>query len=225
MSRIFVPSTGPGDWQRLLADTEKHWARGHSAHALAHCWENAAGFPAEIRRVLSQNAVLASAEPLLILPEWKVPLPGGSRPSQNDIWVLARSEIGLISIALEGKAEEPFGPTLGEWRGGASHGKGQRLAWLRNTLGLDVPIPESIRYQLLHRTASALAEAERFGARRAIMLVHSFSAEGLWFDDFRAFTSLFGLTAIPDHLLSTALRNGLPLHLAWVRGDSRFLSP
>jgi len=114
MSRIFIPSRGSGDWQSLLADPEKHWATGYSARTLAHCWENAKGFPQEIHKVLSQNPILASAEPLLIFPEWKVPLPGGSSASQNDIWLLAKSAAGLISIAVEGKVKEPFGPTLGE---------------------------------------------------------------------------------------------------------------
>ncbi|MFA7012304.1 MAG: hypothetical protein WC202_05045, partial [Desulfobacterales bacterium] len=48
------------------------------------------------------------------LPEHKVPLPGGSRSSQNDIWVLARSKGQLISIAVEGKVSETFGPTVQE---------------------------------------------------------------------------------------------------------------
>jgi len=223
MSRIFVPSSGLGDWQRLLADPEKHWARGYSARALAHCWENAQGFPPEICKVLAQSLALAGAEPLLILPEWKVPLPGGSKPSQNDVWVLAKSDAGLISITVEGKAQEPFGPTLGEWIDGVSPGKKQRLTWLYDVLCLSTPIPDSTRYQLLHRTVSAITEAERFGARHAVMLVHSFSEEELWLDDFSSFACLFGLAAAPDKLLSTTLRNGLPLHLAWVRGNTHFL--
>ena len=224
MSRIFVPSRGPGDWQPLLADPEKHWATGYSAQTLAHCWEDAAGFPSEVLKVLSRNPILATAEPLLILPEWEVPLPGGSSASQNDIWLLAKSAVGLISIAVEGKVEEPFGPTVGEWKLEASTGKDRRLAWLTDSLGLSSPIPDSIRYQLLHRAASAIMEAGRFGARHAAMLVHSFSKNDSWFGDFAAFASLFSLSAARDQLLSTELPNGLPFHLAWIRGDMRFLN-
>ena len=72
MSHIFIPSSGPGDWRCLLADPKKHWARGYSARTLAHCWEDADGFPPEIRSVLSQNPVFSKIEPLLIplLEEW-----------------------------------------------------------------------------------------------------------------------------------------------------------
>lgn len=103
MSRVYVPSGGPGSWQALLADPVKHWATGYSARTLAHSWEDQDGFPPEIIAILQQQAALANAKPLLIFPEWKVPLPGGTRPSQNDVWVLAKSSTGIISIAVEGK--------------------------------------------------------------------------------------------------------------------------
>lgn len=226
MARIFIPSRGPGDWRCLLADPEKHWARGYSARTLAHCWEDQEAFPAEISCLLSQHPDLAKAEPLLIFPEWKVPLQGGTRPSQNDVWVLAKGEAGLISIAVEGKVEEPFDKTVGEWRADMSPGKETRLAFLSSVLGHAAPIPNSIRYQLLHRTASAVLEAERFGARHAVMLVHSFSEEHAWFDDFKQFAAqVFGVETVEmGRLVSTKARNGLPLHLGWTHGDSRYLS-
>ena len=114
MSPIFVPSSGPGDWRALLADPTTQWAREYSARTLAHCWEDVDGFPPEIARTLSQCPAFAGIAPLLIFPEWKVPLPGGSRPSQNDAWVLAEAGDRLISIAIEGKVAEPFDTTLAE---------------------------------------------------------------------------------------------------------------
>jgi hypothetical protein len=224
MSRIFVPSKGPDDWRSLLADPDKHWARGYSARTLAHCWEEAEGFPPEIRRVLSQHPALDPLEPLLIFPEWKVSLAGGSRPSQNDIWVLARSQNGLVSIAVEGKVEEPFNTTLGEWRADASRGKETRLSYLTKILGLAESIPDSIRYQLLHRAASAVIEAERFGAHDAVMLVHSFSHDNRWFDEFAGFVALFGRRAEVDRLVTTIVSKGVPLHLGWVHGDEKYLN-
>lgn len=225
MPRVFVPSRGPGDWRALLAEPEKHWARGFSARTLAHCWEDTDSFPSEVRRILSQHPALATAEPLLIFPEWKVSLPGGSRPSQNDIWVLAKTHTDLISITVEGKVEEPFDKTLGEWKADASGGKETRLTHLAEVLGISQPIPDTVRYQLLHRTASALIEAERFGARHAVMLVHSFSPQNQWFGDFAAFASLFGLRKVEvDRLVTTSAGNGMPLHLGWVHGDERYLN-
>jgi hypothetical protein len=45
MTKIYLPSFGPTDWQRLLADPVKHWRVGYSAMALANCWEAAQGLP------------------------------------------------------------------------------------------------------------------------------------------------------------------------------------
>jgi len=224
MTRIFVPSKGPDDWRNLLAEPDKHWAHGYSAQALAHCWEEAKGFPLEIRRILSQHYALDPIEPLLIFPEWKVGLVGGAHPSQNDVWVLAKSQNGLVSIAVEGKVEEPFGKSLGEWKADASRGKEIRLSYLMEILGLREPIPDSVCYQLLHRTASAVIEAERFVAHDAVMLVHSFSPTNQWFDDFAAFVSLFGRKAEIDRLVTTVVSKRMPLHLGWVHGDERYLS-
>ena len=98
---------------------------------------------------------------LLALPEHQVHLPGGARPSQNDIWALGRSQDQLVSIAVEGKVSEPFGPTIREWQAESSAGKTRRLAYLLSLLELP-STPESLRYQLLHRTASAIIEARRF---------------------------------------------------------------
>lgn len=223
MTRIYIPSNGPDGWRSLLADPVKHWARGYSARTLAHSWEAQEGFPPEIKRLLDQNPALKSADPLFIFPEWKVPLPGGSRPSQNDAWVLAKGNTGLISIAIEGKVEEPFDKTVAEWLGDPSSGKRERLSYLVNVLGLSAPSLDSIRYQLLHRTASAIIEAERIGATAAVMIVHSFSPTNQWFDDFKAFAALFGLTAEIDRILVTRARNDIPLYLGWAHGDETFL--
>jgi hypothetical protein len=168
MSKIYIPSTGPDAWRNLLADPDKHWEPKYSAYTLAHCWEAADGFPPEIIAVLNQSAMLTDLESLMIFPEWKIPLPGGNRPSQNDIWIMAKCKYGLVSITIEGKAEESFGPTIGEWKKEASPGKSERLDYLTEVLGFQKPIPDDIYYQLIHRTASAVIEAERFGAGQAV---------------------------------------------------------
>jgi len=55
------------------------------------------------------------------------------------------------------------------------------------------------------------------------VFVPSFSPQSRWFDDFAAFADLFGLGAEVNTLVSAAAGSGLPLHLAWVSGDPRFL--
>lgn len=224
--RILVPSAGPGDWKCLLANSEKHWARGKSARTLAHCWEDCEGLPAEVCTVFKQTEALQDIEPLLALPEWKVRLPGSGKTSQADLWVLAKTRTphGLVSIAVEGKVDETFGPTLERWRAGASDGKQKRFEYLLSCLGLESDPPGQIRYQLMHRAASAVIEAERFGAVAAVMLVHSFSRTNKWFGEYREFCRLFEIEAEIGVLGTTQARDELPLHFGWVRGDERYLS-
>jgi hypothetical protein len=64
-------------------------------------------------------------------------------------------------------------------------------AFLLRCLGLE-QAADSIRYQLLHRAASAILAAEEFFAPYAVMLVHSFSPSGKWFEDFAQFAEMFG---------------------------------
>jgi len=223
MSRIYLPAQSAEDWQQLLAEPEKQWKPGFSARAFAYCWQEADGFPFEIRRIF-RGTVLDGLWMLLGFPEHQVPLPGGKRPSQSDLWVLARKDEELVSIAVEGKVSEPFGPTIGEWYKDASKGKMERLAYLQEQLGLSGPPPLGTRYQLLHRTASAVIEARRFSARHAVMLVHSFSQTNEWFDDFRFFVNLFGKKADIGRLVTVGEVEGVSLHLGWCKGEEKYLT-
>jgi hypothetical protein len=54
MRRIFVPTRGPEDWQRLLAKPELHWRSDRSAALLAEAWETAQDLPQPVRGVLEQ---------------------------------------------------------------------------------------------------------------------------------------------------------------------------
>ena len=102
MSKILIPSQSAEDWKQFLAEPEKHWKRGYSARAIAYCWQEADGLPDEVRSVLTQEPAFEGLETLIAIPEHKVMLNGGSRPSQNDVWVIARTKTSLVSIAMEG---------------------------------------------------------------------------------------------------------------------------
>lgn len=221
MNHIYIPALSAEQWAQFLAEPVKHWRQGYSARTLAYSWQEANGFPVEVESVLA--SIFPSAELLLALPEHKVPLPGGSRSSQNDIWILARSENQLISIAVEGKVSEPFGPTVQEWQTDLSAGKAKRIEYILSLLGIS-SVSDTTRYQLLHRTASAIIEAHRFNAAHAVMLVHSFSQSSEWFQDYAAFVSLMGGSAAEDSMVSVGSRSGVSLHLAWVRGNAHYLS-
>jgi hypothetical protein len=197
-------------------------ARKALAH-LAYSWQEARGFPLEVDAVLRAQPAFSDIELLLAVPEHQVPLVGGSRPSQNDIWALGRAHGQLVSVAVEGKVAEPFGPTIDEWKT-ESKGKTARLAFLCKELDLPAEIHGAIRYQLLHRTVSAILEARRFNAAHAVMLVHSFSQAHQWFEDYAAFAALLGRTVLVNEVVNVGPRGGVDLHLAWVCGDSHYLT-
>lgn len=214
---IYKPTQKADDWKQLLADPERQWKTGFSARTLAHCWEEARGFPPSVTAALNKpNGIFTAIEPLLMFPEHQVPLPGGKAPSQCDIWVLAKDNRDLVSIAVEGKVSETFGPTLKDWLPkNASPGKEERFQFLKSKLELD-NIPASTPYQLMHRTVAAILEAARFEARHAVLLVHSFSKEKLHFPEFKKFLDLFGLTTVMNETRTTQLSSGLNLHFSWV---------
>ena len=85
-------------------------------------------------------------------------------------------------------------------------------------LGLDPTSVGHLRYQLLHRTVSALIEADRYGARQALMLVHSFDSDDSSFDAYQAFAHALGIENAQLNAVTTAaMRNGVSLRLGWSR--------
>jgi hypothetical protein len=225
LPRILAFTSGPQDWQALLADPVKHWKTGYSARTLAHSWEAADGFPSEVAEPFARcnDPSLKDIRPVLAIPEFKVPLPGGVRASQNDIFVLARSSCGPVSIMVEGKVNESFGPTLDEWRNEASSGKEERLSFLLRTLGLATAPSGSARYQLFHRAASAIITGEQYRAVAGVLLIHSFSQERIGWSDYQAFTRLFGTEAEVGRVQRLGTTSSIPLFGVWVVGNPQFL--
>lgn len=117
-----MPSRGAEDWRALLADPDGHWKPNRSAWSLAHHWESAGRLlPTDVAAALptARDTRLANAEMLLAIPEHQTALPGGGLPSQSDLFVLLRSYEGLVSMVVEAKVTEPFGPDVAEWLAGA----------------------------------------------------------------------------------------------------------
>ena len=186
--------------------------------SLAYCWEEAEGFPTAVKKALATCQALKVLQRILAIPEHKVSLPGGRAASQNDLFVLGRTPEGLAAIMVEGKVSEPFGPLVSEWYVDPSPGKIKRLGFLCNALGLSETQVQNVRYQLLHRTVSALIEARRFHAISAVMLVHSFSKTKEWFDDYRQFAGLFNLDVEVGKIYSAG-KLGTELFIGWVCDD------
>jgi len=230
MGKFFVPARGAEDWRALLADPKKHWKPGYSAMALAQSWQVADSFPSEVKRVFqrSGNELMANLNMLMAFPEYKVSFPPyRARPSQNDIFVLAKSGTDLVTITVEGKVSEPFDLTVAEWEFAASEGKVTRLKFLREILGLQNKHIPHIRYQLLHRAASAIILAERFNSTNAMMLVHSFNQLQPKYDegygDYCNFLELYGLAGAMNAITQPVKMNNINMFFGWIRGRSKYL--
>ena len=126
MNKIYKPTRGADDWRNFLADPILHWKTGYSAKSMAYAWEENAGVPPRIRQAL-KTAFEGEFDPLIVIPEYKVPLPGGRTQSQNDAFVFARIGHQTAVIMIEAKVEEPFGDPISKWFDPASKGKTERL--------------------------------------------------------------------------------------------------
>ena len=206
------------DWRAFLADPEKHWKDGRSAKMLAERWEGSRPDVPEELKAAFHGTPFEDFVPLIAFPEYPVELPGGRAASQNDLCVIGRIGPDLAVVMVEGKVDESFGPLVGEWLKDASPGKLRRLAFLMETLGMDGEADGALRYQLFHRTASPVLEAVRHQARYAAMIVHSFSAEGAWLDDYRAFARALGAEGAKGRLERVPGREAPELWLGWASG-------
>ncbi|MEO9887068.1 MAG: hypothetical protein ABJR05_14480 [Balneola sp.] len=226
MNNIYIPTSSAEDWKAFLAEPDKQWKSEKSAKELAYCWERSNGFPTRIKRMMNKSPMsdLHNHQIVLAIPEFKVPLPGGNKASQNDIFVLSKSTDGsLFSIMIEGKVSESFGPTIEEWLKEASEGKQKRLEFLCQQLGIHSEVPKELRYQLFHRTVSAILTAQQFNTNKAIMLVHSFSKTAESLRDFSNFVHFLGQECGENELVKIENSN-CELFIGWV-SEPEFYAP
>jgi hypothetical protein len=222
MTHFYLPTKSAECWRGLLADPDKHWRDGYSAKSLAVCWERGGGFPPEVAAAFRASGIpsFESLSFVVGFPEYKIQIPPSTRrPSQTDLMVVARAGRELVVLAVEGKVEESFGELVSDWRQHETQGKKERLRFLTDYLGLTGEQLNTIRYQLLHRTASALLTAERFTASHAVMLVHSFSHHQTGFSDYSAFLRLFGVQAAAGTVQPAATLHGKQLYFSWITGS------
>jgi hypothetical protein len=144
-------------------------------------------------------------------------MPGKGKPSQNDAWVLARGTQGLISIAVEGKAGEPFDKQVGAWllAGKSRENRQARLDGICALLGSPAPDP-TLRYQLFHRGASAVIEAKRWGAPTAVLMVHAFG-DAVDLRDVEKFCEYLDANRVANDLFQVSSCSGISFFIGWAR--------
>lgn len=200
-----------------------------SAYELAVSWEAARstsrGLPSGVQMLLDSTPEFKGASLLLGIPEHQVELTGGGHASQTDLWLLLGTESGVVSVAVEAKAGEPFDKPVPQWlsEGNERSGRPARLQQLCDVLGITHDQALRCRYQLLHRAVVPILEAKRFNLRRALFLVHSFEAdptgEPRSFADYACFADQLGATPHRNAISHVGPRNGIDLWIAWISSE------
>jgi hypothetical protein len=182
-------------------------------------------FPPDIAGLLATNDLTAGAVPLVAIPGHEVPLARGARASRLDLWVLARTPRGLLSIAVEHNIQnvhniqnlgDPARPSDTPEPETSSSRERQEAVW--SLLEIDRDVDPAISHRLIHRTASALLEARRFFAVGAAVIVSSAGAAQHSFADFQRFVAVMGgRLRRPGHMLSVTPREGIDLAFGWAQ--------
>jgi hypothetical protein len=90
-------------------------------------------------------------------------------------------------------------------------------------LGVDL-FNDSIRYQLLHRTASAILTAREFHAATAVLMVHAFDTPADRRQDFNAFCEALRAIPVSPGVFQMPGNNRPVVYLAWCDGEKKYRS-
>jgi len=222
MNRLNTATRGICSWRERLANPERQWRRCFSALETAVSWESASnstsGLPEPIGKLFRDNDY---GEPILLfaIAEHKVDLPGGHAASQSDVWAIIKTSADKLSLTVEAKAQEPFGDDIlekwlvaGKTEKSKSNRK-ERWDYVRSYL----PKTDSflqVRWQLLHRCAAAVIEAERFGFQHAAFVVQAFKTPDESFQDYALFCRALKISAARGSMATTSV-GGISLSVGW----------
>jgi hypothetical protein len=165
------------------------WVDGRSAKETARAWLDGEGktLPVEVETALNANKNFGPVRSWMAEPEAKLRFDKfAGEPRNSDLAVHVVDRSGSYILAIEAKADEPFGETVKRTIDAAkdklkenSRSNGlNRVRQLKSAiLGSNIEGEDAdanIRYQLLTACAGALCEAEKHGYSRALMLVQEF---------------------------------------------------
>ena len=175
------------EWHRFAPPKRDiHWKDGRSAKENARAWINAApGIQPDIAQVLANCDGIGPLRAWRAEPEARIAIDWfrGEQPN-IDLLLVAEDDHGPLVVAIEAKADEPFGNVLADQHqqarvARASNPRSKAVARIEALLArfaIDLQqrhVPQ-LRYQLLTATAAVLAEAERHSLVRAVLIVHEF---------------------------------------------------
>ncbi|MBF0190046.1 MAG: hypothetical protein HQL99_02730 [Magnetococcales bacterium] len=215
----FEPIQSSEDWPRIA----------RTKQALLKKWTNSIGFPTCIKNVI-EKSVLNNYQYHSAVVKYKIGLGSEGTQPEVDLLVLAnkknstKESIVIVVVLDDGKDMEIVQDWLSKQNDNQNNeSRTDRLEKLYESLDQKIvdKNDQSIRYLLLHRTASALIEAERFEASSAVVLIHSFSQSNKHFEDFNTFLDPFNKQT--NNVVYVGKRKDIDLYLAWVTEEPEFL--
>ena len=213
--RLHVPLKSPEDVKPHLG-SPGHYKEGYSAFCLVNGWMADNDIPELVRLTLDTVPALQHAILLEGFLEREVSLGDGARNSQTDLLCLLGINKQLVVMSVEGKVREPFGNLVAKELETASDFKKSRIKRLAQVLGLSLEEAKPLRYQLIHRTAAAIFEAQRFHSQTAIMMVHSYDPADAGFVDYRRFAEAIGFgDTEPTFTVGPQSFDDVSLYLGW----------
>ena len=162
---------------------ERQWVDGRSAKELAKVFfrqEKEPRVPEELDRLFGSATNLGHLSLLEAIPEHKIQLDTFSGETRNaDLACVGECLAGRTAITIEAKADESFGPTVGERLAQITNPRSKlpkRIELLRKALfgKADSDEVEDLRYQLLHGTAASLIYAKERSCELGVFIVYEF---------------------------------------------------
>lgn len=221
MARLHLPMRRPEDVIPFLGKQDLHWKEGRSAKLLIEQWFAAGGLPTSVSALLDRSGPFKGARMLEGWPERETELPWGrGKPTQTDLLALLKLANGELAVlGVEAKVDETLGPLVSSWLAEGGENRLARLTGLCALFGLAPDDTYAMRYQVLHRVAGSVLEAQRFGCSRAVVLVQSWCPKRTGLPDFQAFARALGLSLEADAISDPIEIGGIETRIGWVTGQ------
>jgi hypothetical protein len=178
-------------WGRHAKPAKKaQWKKGRSAMELARAWTGEHG-PKALKILLDQVTGTMDLEIERGIAEAQTRFDDHRGPRNHDLLLIGEAAGGRTVVSIEGKVDESFGRTLGEYREAAR----RKIASKENTRALDrlqgltqaiagweagaAPRRLELRYQLFTGVAGAVAAAVDEEADQAVFCIHELNTKGM----------------------------------------------
>jgi Domain of unknown function (DUF6946) len=174
-------------WATAASTAQKQWRPLYSPFELARLWLTEAGLSA-LRSTLDLAPATSGFAPEQGIVEAQTKFDQYGDPRTHDLLLVGSAAGGRTVISIDGRVNEPFGPTLAEYdkaasrkaERGESTNDSERLDSLTQTLGgWFLPDPDeeeqgerALRFDLFAALAGTIAAAADEGAAVAVFCVH-----------------------------------------------------